>query len=178
MEQASFHNITDKVWVGTTGWSITTDFPRRDILTTLNGSLGLANQNGKIPGFKEFLYSIHPSIFPNDPFMKTFWENAFHCVWPGNYAYNNTSPALLKNGTVWCTGKERLDSIDTNIYDVYNFKYTYKVHNAVFAVAHALHQMKNCVPGKGPFKNGSCADIYDHQPWQVPYTERHKGFVL
>ncbi|OCT66448.1 hypothetical protein XELAEV_18042697mg, partial [Xenopus laevis] len=176
MEQASFHNITDKVWVGTPGWSITSDFPRRDILTTLNGSLGLANQNGKIPGFREFLYSIHPSIFANDPFMKTFWENAFHCVWPGNEAYNNTSPALLKNGTVWCTGKERLDSIDTNIYDVYNFKYTYKVHNAVFAVAHALHQMKNCVPGKGPFKNGSCADIYDHQPWQLLHYLKRVDF--
>ncbi|OCT66451.1 hypothetical protein XELAEV_18042699mg [Xenopus laevis] len=167
MEEISFQNITDKVWVGTSGWSITSDFPRIETLTTLNGSLGIATKNGNIPGFKEFLYSIHPSIFPDDPYMKTFWENAFHCVWPGNDAYNNTSPALLKNGTVWCTGKERLDSIDVNIYDVYNFKYTYKVHNAVFAVAHSLHQMKNCVPGKGPFKNGSCADIYNHQPWQL-----------
>ncbi|XP_041431002.1 extracellular calcium-sensing receptor [Xenopus laevis] len=167
VEQISFLNITDKVWVGISSWSITSDFPRVDILTTLNGSLGIAPKSGKIPGFKEFLYSIHPSIFPNDPYMKTFWENAFHCVWPGNDAYNNTSPALLKNGTVWCTGKERLDSIDPIIYDVYNFKYTYNLHNAVFAVAHALHQMKNCVPGKGPFKNGSCAEVLNHQSWQL-----------
>ncbi|XP_018086383.2 extracellular calcium-sensing receptor [Xenopus laevis] len=167
MEEASFRNITDKVWVGTSGWFITSDFPRRDILTTLNGSFGIAAQNGKIPGFKEFLYNIHPSLFLNDPFMKTFWENAFHCVWPQNDAYNKTSPALLKEDIVWCTGKEKLNNIDVNIYDVYNFKYTYKVHNAVFAVAHALHQMKICVSGKGPFKNGSCADIYNHQPWQL-----------
>ncbi|XP_041428464.1 extracellular calcium-sensing receptor-like [Xenopus laevis] len=166
MEQISFHNISEKVWMGTTGWS-TSDFPRRDILTTLNGSLGLAVQTGKIPGFREFLYSIHPSIFLDDPFMKTFWENAFHCVWPENDVYNYTSQGLLDDGSVWCTGEERLDSIDVNIYDVYNFKYTYNVHNAVFAVAHALHQMNNCVPGKGPFKNGSCAQVHNHQPRQL-----------
>eukprot|EP00079_Xenopus_tropicalis_P029135 XP_012824306.2 PREDICTED: extracellular calcium-sensing receptor-like [Xenopus tropicalis] len=176
MEQASFHNITNKVWVGTSGWTITSDFPRTDILTTLNGSLALAPQTGKIPGLKEFLYSIHPSRFPDDPYMKSFWETAFHCIWPGNDAVNSTSPALLKEDIVWCTGEERLDSIDPNIYDVYNFKYTYKVHNAVFAVAHALHLMKNCVPGKGPFKNGSCADIYNHRPWQLLHYIKRVDF--
>eukprot|EP00079_Xenopus_tropicalis_P029147 XP_012824324.1 PREDICTED: extracellular calcium-sensing receptor-like [Xenopus tropicalis] len=178
MEQISVSNITDKVWVGTSGWSITSDFPReiRENLTTLNGSLGIAPQTGKIPGLKEFLYSIHPSRFPDDPYMKTFWENAFHCIWPGNDTVNNTSPALLKEDIVWCTGEERPDSIDPNIYDVYNFKYTYKVHKAVFAVAHALHQMKNCVPGKGPFKNGSCADIYNHRPWQLLHYIKRVDF--
>ncbi|XP_031747630.1 extracellular calcium-sensing receptor [Xenopus tropicalis] len=178
MEQISVSNITDKVWVGTSGWSITSDFPReiRENLTTLNGSLGIAPQTGKIPGLKEFLYSIHPSRFPDDPYMKTFWETAFHCIWPGNDAVNNTSPALLKEDIVWCTGEERPDSIDPNIYDVYNFKYTYKVHKAVFAVAHALHQMKNCVPGKGPFKNGSCADIYNHRPWQLLHYIKRVDF--
>ncbi|XP_017951945.2 extracellular calcium-sensing receptor [Xenopus tropicalis] len=176
MEQASYHNITGKVWVSTSGWSITSNFARRDILTTLNGSLALAPQKGKIPGFKEFLYSIHPSRFPDDPYMKTFWENAFHCIWPGNDAVNNTSPALLKEDIVWCTGEERLDSIDPNIYDVYNFIYSYRTHNAVFAVAHALHQMKNCVPGKGPFKNGSCADIYNQRPWQLLHYIRKVDF--
>ncbi|KAE8587965.1 hypothetical protein XENTR_v10022232 [Xenopus tropicalis] len=176
MEQASFHNITHKVWVGTSGWTITSDFPRTDILTTLNGSLGLAPQKGKIPGFMEFLYSIHPSRLPDDPYMKSFWETVFYCIWPGNDTVNNTSPALLKEDIVWCTGEERLDSIDPNIYDVYNFIYSYRTHNAVFAVAHALHQMKNCVPGKGPFKNGSCADIYNHRPWQLLHYLRKVDF--
>ncbi|KAM4690446.1 extracellular calcium-sensing receptor-like [Rhinophrynus dorsalis] len=167
MEEASFHNITDKVWIGTTSWSISSDFPRKEILTTLNGSLGLSPQIGKIPGFKEFLYSIHPSKFPDDIFVKTFWETAFNCVWPTEDLYNNTAPISFKEGKIICTGKERLESIDPFVYDAYNFKFTYKTHNAVFAVAHALHQMNICVPGKGPFKNGSCADIFNHQPWQV-----------
>ncbi|XP_041429881.1 vomeronasal type-2 receptor 1 [Xenopus laevis] len=176
MEEASFHNITDKVWVGSPSWTISSDFPRKEILITLNGSLAIAVQNGKIPEFKDFLYSIHPSRFPDDPLIKAFWQNAFQCVWPSLDIFNKTSPALLKEDIVWCTGKERLDSIDPNIYDVYNFKFTYKVHNAVLAVAHALHQMKNCVPGKGPFKNESCADIYNHHPWQLLHYIKNVDF--
>ncbi|XP_075463635.1 extracellular calcium-sensing receptor-like [Ascaphus truei] len=169
MEEASFHNITDKVWVGRGSLSISSDFLKKDILKTLNGSLGIAIQSGKIPGFKEFLYNIHPSKFLDDIFMKTFWENAFGCIWPAEETNNYTSTSTKPSdaGTPQCTGKERLDSIDPSLYDVYNFRFTYKTHTAVFALAHALHQMSSCVPGHGPFKNGSCADIYNHQPWQL-----------
>uniref|UniRef100_A0A1B8Y604 G-protein coupled receptors family 3 profile domain-containing protein n=2 Tax=Xenopus tropicalis TaxID=8364 RepID=A0A1B8Y604_XENTR len=173
IEEASIHNITDKVWVVTTSWSISSDFPRKDFLTTLNGSLGIATRHGKIPGFKEFLYSLQPSVSLDDLLVKTFWENAFQCVWPENGAYNN-SPH--REDIVWCTGKERVDSIDPNIFDVYNLRVTHKVYTAVLSVAHALHQMNNCVPGKGPFKNGSCADIYNHQPWQLLHYIKNINF--
>eukprot|EP00079_Xenopus_tropicalis_P031440 XP_017945211.1 PREDICTED: extracellular calcium-sensing receptor-like [Xenopus tropicalis] len=173
IEEASIHNITDKVWLGTTLWSISSDFPRKEFLTTLNGSLGIAARHGNIPGFKEFLYSLHPSVSLDDLLIKTFWENAFRCIWPQNDAYKNLSLALLREDTVWCTGKERVDSIDPNIFDLNN---SHLVHNAVLSVAHALHQMKNCVPGKGPFKNGSCADIYNHQPWQLLHYIKHVKF--
>lgn len=167
MEEASFQNVTDKVWLGCGSWSITSDFPRPDILTTLNGSLGVAPSSGKIPGFKEFLYSIHPTKYPDDIFIKTFWEKAFGCAWAPYYPYNNTLLNTSADGRHWCTGEERLDSIDPNIYDVFNFRYTYKTHNAVFAIAHALHEMQSCVPGQGPFVTGICANIFSHKPWQV-----------
>ncbi|XP_073466890.1 extracellular calcium-sensing receptor-like [Aquarana catesbeiana] len=167
MEEASFQNVTDKVWLGCGSWSITSDFPRPDILTTLNGSLGVAPSSGKIPGFKEFLYSIHPTKYPDDIFIKTFWEKAFGCAWAPYYPFNNTFSNTSADGRHWCTGEERLDSIDPNIYDVFNFRYTYKTHNAVFAIAHALHEMQSCVPERGPFVNGSCASIFSHKPWQL-----------
>ncbi|XP_053330361.1 extracellular calcium-sensing receptor-like [Spea bombifrons] len=176
MEEASFHNITDKVWYGCGSWSITSDFPRKNILTTLNGSIGVAPQLGKIPGFKEFLYSIHPSKFLDDIFIKIFWEKAFNCLWPAEGIYNSTTPQSQEGGTRWCTGDEILESIDPTVYDVYNFRYSYKIHNAVFAVAHALHQMNSCVPGQGPFENGSCADIYKHQPWQLLHYIKNVRF--
>ncbi|KAM8921442.1 LOW QUALITY PROTEIN: extracellular calcium-sensing receptor-like [Pelodytes ibericus] len=173
MKEASFQNI-DKVWIGTGSWSITSDFPRQDILTTLNGSLGYSLQVGKIPGFKDFLYSIHPSNFVNDIFIRIFWEKAFGCIWPGED--NSTAPKSSEGARSWCTGNERPDTIDPNVYDVYNFRYMYKIHTAVYAIVHALHEMNACVPGKGPFKDGSCADIYTHQPWQLLHYIKKVNF--
>ncbi|XP_017945212.2 vomeronasal type-2 receptor 26 [Xenopus tropicalis] len=66
IEEASIHNITDKVWLGTTLWSISSDFPKNEIQTTLNGSLGIATRHGNIPGFREFLYRLHPSMSLDD----------------------------------------------------------------------------------------------------------------
>ncbi|XP_063804234.1 extracellular calcium-sensing receptor-like [Pseudophryne corroboree] len=177
MEEASFHNITDKVWFGCGSWSISSDFPRRDILTTLNGSLGLSPPSGKIPGFKEFLYSIHPSKYPDDILMKTFWQNAFGCVWKTDNAYNYTFSNTSEDQVHWCTEKERLDSIDPNVYNVNTFVYTYKIHNAVFAIAHALHEMHSCLPGKGPFLNGTCSDISSYQHWQLLYYIKKVNFL-
>ncbi|KAM9330282.1 vomeronasal type-2 receptor 26-like [Gastrophryne carolinensis] len=170
MEGASKENITDKVWLGCGSWSITSDFPRPDILVTLNGSLGISPPSGKIPGFKEFLNSIHPTKYPDDIYMKSFWETAFGCVWPPSHPFNMTFLNKYEDAMHWCTGQERLDSIDPNIYDVNNFRYTYKTHNAVFAIAHALHELHSCVPGQGPFVNGSCANIFSHKPWQTPIS--------
>ncbi|XP_068111006.1 extracellular calcium-sensing receptor-like [Hyperolius riggenbachi] len=177
MEEASFHNITDKVWLGCGSWSITSDFPRREILITLNGSLGVAPANGKIPGFKEFLYSINPTKYPDDIFIKTFWEKAFGCVWLPQYPYyNKTFLNTSEDSNVWCTGEEKLETLDPNIYDVYNFRYTYRTHNAVFAIGQALHEMHSCVKGQGPFANGSCADIFSHKPWQLLYYVKKVNF--
>ncbi|XP_073423353.1 extracellular calcium-sensing receptor-like [Dendrobates tinctorius] len=178
MEEASFSNITDKIWFACSSLSITSDFPRVNILTTLNGSLGIAQPSGKIPGFKEFLQSIHPSKFPNDMFIKTFWEKAFNCVWPmGNFYNNYSSLNISQDPSAWCTGEEKIESIDPNVYDVYNFRYTYKTHNSVFAIAHALHQMHTCKPGQGPFINGSCADVLSHKPWQLRYYVKKVNFI-
>ncbi|XP_075048399.1 extracellular calcium-sensing receptor-like [Mixophyes fleayi] len=174
MEEASFHNITNKVWFGCGSWSITSDFPRKDILTTLNGSLGLSPPSGNIPGFKEFLYSIHPSKFPHDIFIKTFWQNAFGCVWPTD---NNSTFSNISEDQTLCTGKERLDSIDPTVYAVSNFVYTYKIHNAVFVIAHALHEMHSCIPGHGPFLNRSCAEIFNYQHWQLLHYIKKVNFM-
>ncbi|XP_012809081.2 vomeronasal type-2 receptor 26 [Xenopus tropicalis] len=75
IEEASIHNITDKVWVVTTSWSISSDFPRKEFLTTLNGSLGIATRHGNIPGFKEFLYSLQPSVSLDDLLLLHYIKN-------------------------------------------------------------------------------------------------------
>lgn len=45
--------------------------------------------------------------------------------------------------------------------------YSHSVYKAVYAVAHALHNLEHCVTGQGPFNKNSCAEITNFEPWQV-----------
>ncbi|XP_029441821.1 extracellular calcium-sensing receptor-like [Rhinatrema bivittatum] len=151
MEEASSWDVTDKIWLGSSSWSIDSDFPRKDILKTLNGSLGVAPQRGQIPGFKEFLQSIHPSTSPEDVFITQFWETAFGCKWLDDKTRGNAS----EDGIPLCTGNERLTSIENSIYDVYNFRYSYKF----------LHYVRNV-----HFKNTAGEEIFFDKNGDVPLS--------
>lgn len=44
---------------------------------------------------------------------------------------------------------------------------TYNVYKAVYAIAHAINDMLACEPGKGPFLEGQCPDVWSLHPIQV-----------
>ncbi|XP_043915197.1 extracellular calcium-sensing receptor-like [Protopterus annectens] len=174
MEEVSMQNITGKVWIGGTSWFMSPDVPK-NIMRPLNGSIGFMLQKGKILDFKEFLYSFHPSTSPDDIFIKLFWETAFGCKW----VFSDSQISL--NETMWktitpCTGNERLQDIDSTLYDVNNFRFTYAVYNAVYAVANALYNMLSCRTISGPFYNGSCAERSAFKPWQLLHYLKNVRF--
>lgn len=155
-------NIVGKVWIGVGSWLPSAVFTQKELWAALNGTIGLAKYSSDIPGFGKFLYTINPAKYPNDIFIREFWERAFGCQWRENssiYGVNAT----------FCSGVEDLRKLDSSVYDTTNFRLSVSVYNAVHAVAHALHDMMSCESGKGPFFNGSCANFEDFQPWQVCY---------
>ncbi|XP_069506282.1 vomeronasal type-2 receptor 26-like [Ambystoma mexicanum] len=142
-----------------------------DLWQTLNNTVGIAAHSGEMPMFKEFLYNIHPAKFPNDIFMKEFWEHVFSCQWTEEL--NSTATGKTPEGKRFCTQMESLETLDVSAYDVNNFRFTYTAYNAIYALAQALHNVKVCTPGNGPFANRTCADYPDFQPWQLLHYLKH-----
>ncbi|XP_078509308.1 extracellular calcium-sensing receptor-like [Lissotriton helveticus] len=165
LREISAQKIVGKVWIVNTSWVSSPVFSQKDLWPILHGTVGFAVYSGEMPMFKEFLSSIHPSKFANDIFMKQFWEQAFSCQWRENL--NSTVAESEMNGKRFCTQKEKLESLDESAYDVHNFRFTFKAYTAIYALAQALHDLKYCIPSRGPFANITCADYPEFQPWQL-----------
>ncbi|XP_029435841.1 vomeronasal type-2 receptor 26-like [Rhinatrema bivittatum] len=127
--------------------------------TTFNGSLTFAIPKGKIPGFKDFLYNLHPASFPDLSFLRPLWRAAFFCELP-----NGTEHSRFLN----CTGQENLSNLPSQLFDVNNFQFTYSLYTAVYALAHALHNMYTAKSQHGGNLN------LEFQPWKV----RNLGVIL
>ncbi|XP_069053819.1 extracellular calcium-sensing receptor-like [Lepisosteus oculatus] len=157
------HNITDRQWIASEAWTTSTVILREENFHSFGGTIGIAIRRGEIPGLKEFLLQAHPVSDPKNNFINLFWETLFDCKLQDIQKYNSSS----EDGNKICTGYEDINSIETLYSDVSELRTAYTVYKAVYALAHSLHNLMSCEPGKGPFQNNSCADITTVQPWQL-----------
>ncbi|XP_069506279.1 vomeronasal type-2 receptor 26-like [Ambystoma mexicanum] len=165
LKEITVQNITGKVWIANSSWFPSPVFSIKDIRETVNNTLGIAVYSGEMPKFKEFLYNIHPSKFANDIFMKQVWEHVFSCQWSDDT--NSTTTVKGLEGKQLCTQTEKLETLDVSEYDVNHFRFPYTAYNAIYAFAQALHNVKSCKSGSGPFVNRTCAAFEDFHPWQL-----------
>ncbi|XP_043942658.1 extracellular calcium-sensing receptor-like [Protopterus annectens] len=167
MEEVIFQNITDRVWIATTQWGNSNIFQYKGIWKTLNGTLGLAKYSPEIPGFQDFVYNLNPLNSPGDSFLTLFWEMFFDCKWP-NRQNISVSGFDTVTGAIFCTGAENLKALNASMYDLYNFRDAINAYNAVYALAYAVHSLLLCDTRGQLLKNGTCPDIGNILPWQVP----------
>ncbi|XP_043932263.1 extracellular calcium-sensing receptor-like [Protopterus annectens] len=175
MDEISKKNRIRKVWVASESWSSSSSLSQQKYLQLLSGTIGFAVRTCHILGLEKFLHRIIPSMYPEDIFVKIFWEEAFGCVWPSTDTNQTaeTSDTTAKS----CTGLERLEALNNAYTDVSNLRITCNVYNAVFAVAHALHDLSMCNIREGPFHNRTCADTHSYEPWQFLHYIKHLHFV-
>ncbi|XP_064159081.1 extracellular calcium-sensing receptor-like [Anguilla rostrata] len=163
-------NITDKQWIATESWITANLISSTQNLASLSGTIGFALRKGNLQGLRSFLTRLQPEAFPSDPFLREFWEVTFGCSWK-----KDSSPSPL--ATPQCTGSESLDNVEGIYNDVSQLRATYSVYKAVYAIAHAIHNMLSCQPGDGPFENGGCPDVTNLQPWQILHYLRTVNFT-
>ncbi|KAJ8280488.1 hypothetical protein GJAV_G00055340 [Gymnothorax javanicus] len=157
VEELQRQNITGLQWIGSDAWITDDSLTDSEGHTALIGALGFVVSRAKIPGLGKFLQQLHPSQFPYSTFLKEFWENVFNCTF-------NTHG--LTDSRRLCSGSENLSDVETQFTDVSELRFTNNVYKAVYAVAHALHNLLTCEEGQGPLPNNSCARGNSIEPWQ------------
>ncbi|GCC32278.1 hypothetical protein chiPu_0010739 [Chiloscyllium punctatum] len=158
-------NVTGIQWIGSEGWIREDIFSHEESGRFLAGAIGLTTSRTEISGLRDYLIKIHPSSFPDNTFVKTFWETLFSCsLMKDDTTKTESSPFQVQP----CTGNEHLDGLENAYLPAIMDGSSYHVYKAVYAVAHALDDMLSCEEGNGPFMNNACAHISSFEPWQVP----------
>ncbi|CAI9175704.1 unnamed protein product [Rangifer tarandus platyrhynchus] len=184
-------NITGRIWLASEAWASSSLIAMPEYFHVVGGTIGFGLKAGQIPGFREFLQKVHPRKSAHNGFAKEFWEETFNCHLQegakgplpvdtflrgheeGGARISNSSTAFRP----LCTGEENISSVETPYMDYTHLRISYNVYLAVYSIAHALQDIYTCIPGRGLFTNGSCADIKKVEAWQVLKHLRHLNFT-
>uniref|UniRef100_A0A8C4RUW2 Extracellular calcium-sensing receptor-like n=1 Tax=Erpetoichthys calabaricus TaxID=27687 RepID=A0A8C4RUW2_ERPCA len=155
IKELVLQNVTGLQWVGSESWVSAKNVATMENYRIFKGTIGFSIANAAIPGLKEFLLSVRPSGTSGNTGLIKLWEDMFDC-----------SFSALNSKT--CTGSENLQQVNNLYTDVSELGVTYNVYKAVYAVAHALHDLLACQDNRGP----CMANQKDTLPLQV-----HRGEI-
>ncbi|CAG6005586.1 unnamed protein product, partial [Menidia menidia] len=177
------HNVTNRTWIASEAWVTSALISQQGVSSLLGGTLGFGVKRADISGLQHHLLDLDPYI---DSLTEEFWETLFSCT----LSYENAqrmarlkpkegkSRAQRDAPDGLCSGRESVAQLNNTYTDVSQLRITYSVYKAVYAVAHALHNLEHCEQGKGPFVGNSCADITNFEPWQLMYYLKNVRFKV
>ncbi|XP_071396615.1 extracellular calcium-sensing receptor-like [Centroberyx affinis] len=175
MEEVIKQNVTGLQWMASEAWTAAAVLQTPRLMPYLGGTLGIAIRRGEIPGLRDFLLRIRPDNDPNSSYgnsmVRQFWEYTFQC------RFGPPSAGWVDAGGALCTGQEYLGNVETGFLDESDLRIEYNVYKAVYALAYALDDMLQCVPGRGPFSGHSCASLQRLEPWQLVYYLEKVNFT-
>ncbi|XP_049339700.1 extracellular calcium-sensing receptor-like [Astyanax mexicanus] len=161
-------NITGIQWIATVGW-VTADRPSTpEMFKSFGGTIGFVVPKKAIPKLGPVLRDINPYQELNSSFVSDFWETMVGCK-------PLSSVNVLPNITKICRGNEKPDYTN-KFFDVTQLRDVYKVYQAVYAIAHALHQVVFCeMPGGNVSRK--CLNVSDITPKRVSEQLKDVHFV-
>ncbi|XP_060734684.1 extracellular calcium-sensing receptor [Tachysurus vachellii] len=129
-------NITGIQWIASEAW-ITADRPSTpEMFKSFGGTLGFVVRKMAITKLGPILKDISPYKDSESSFVCDFWETIVGCR-------PSSSITDFGNSTKTCSGAETVDYTN-KFFDVTQLRVAYNVYQAVYAIAHALHQVLFC----------------------------------
>ncbi|KAM8753774.1 taste receptor type 1 member 1-like [Acanthopagrus schlegelii] len=119
IESAIQLNITDKVWIAGDAWSLNKRLPKMKGIQNIGTVLGVSQPVVKIPGFNDFLYAS---------------KSQNRC--------ENSEQQMFCNQVCNCSNLTANDVIRADP------SFNFPVYSAVYAIAHALHNVLRCGSGR------------------------------
>ncbi|XP_011606574.1 vomeronasal type-2 receptor 1 [Takifugu rubripes] len=176
------HNITNRTWIASEAWVTSALMLKPGASLLLGGTLGFAVKRASIPGLQHYLLDLDPY---GDTLSEEFWETMFNCTLNYGKALRETRPRTSGSNSTdrglpdgLCTGLETVAQLKNTYSDVSQLRITYSVYKAVYAVAHALHNLEHCEQGRGPFNGRDCTNISSFEPWQLMYYLKNVRYTV
>ncbi|XP_032750525.1 vomeronasal type-2 receptor 116-like [Rattus rattus] len=145
--------LTWKVWVMNTEPHIT-DYADYFMLDSFHGSLIFTHHYEESFQLTKFIQTVNPYKYPEDIYLPKLWHLFFKCP------FSDIDCQLLD----YCQSNASLDVLPRHILDTAISEESNNIYNAVYAVAHSLHQMSLQQVQIQPHENGEVMTFF---PWQL-----------
>ncbi|XP_028641399.1 vomeronasal type-2 receptor 116-like isoform X1 [Grammomys surdaster] len=124
------------------------------MLDSFHGSLIFTPNYRKSFELTKFIQTVNPYKYPEDIYLPKFWHLFFKC------SFSDVNCQLLAN----CQSNASLDMLPSFIFDMAVSEESTNIYNAVYAVAHSLHQMILQNLQIQQHENGKAMAFF---PWQL-----------
>ncbi|XP_029362109.1 taste receptor type 1 member 1-like isoform X2 [Echeneis naucrates] len=142
IQSAIQNNVTNKVWIAGDAWSLNKKLPTVKGIRNIGTVIGVAEPRMKIPGFSDFIYSSKSQSHFEDAAQQEFCNQVCDC--------------------------SNLSAADILAADP---SFSFPVYSAVYAIAHALHNVLECGAG-------TCNDNITVYPHMVLAELKKSNFTL
>ncbi|XP_007638860.1 vomeronasal type-2 receptor 116-like isoform X1 [Cricetulus griseus] len=122
--------MTQKVWVMASPYH-SSRIKQSILFDPFHGSLMFSHHHKEISGFRKFIHTVNPSKYPNDIYLAIFWSYFFDC------SFSDSDCTILEN----CPLNASLEMLPYPVIDMAINEESYNLYNAVYAVAHVLHDL-------------------------------------
>ncbi|XP_029441570.1 vomeronasal type-2 receptor 26-like isoform X2 [Rhinatrema bivittatum] len=153
LQRIDLSRVPGKVWIVTRDMDFPSGRIRESNFAEIKSkTLAFMPVKKNIPSFSKFLQEMDPTWLPSDFFTELWWKGLCDSECPKSIkrsCSSNETPAYYTH----CTNKFLGSS--------------YNVYNAVYALAHALHNMVTSTAGNTMW-TGENRSFVDYLPWKVP----------